>query len=366
MTRLEIDWPPLLEEVNAGAAEPALVFRDVATLIGEVDSAEPPVFLFEPVWPSDAYGVVAAEDKAGKTWAVIDAAVSVASGTPWLTAFPCPGRGPVLLLVGEGGGRNLARRLRAVASARGLDAAALPIRVCLRVPHLTREDHLALLAAELTAHPPRLVILDPLYLAARGTSGSDLYAMGEALEGLQHLCQQASAALSVVTHFNKTGEGRGAARITGVGPGAWGRVLATAHVEHRSTDEAGASTVVLSWQFIGGEIPDTTLRLRRRVWAEDPADLGSPLHYAVEVVEDDEAGPVEGAGLRPSAARVRAVLAAATEPLTVKLIGDRLAAAGRPLKRRTIQQALTDLGDDVDEFPVDGRTSAWSLPGEPS
>ena len=81
---------------------------------------------------------------------------------------------------------------------------------------------------ELAAHPAALVIVDPLYLAVAGAAtGADLYGMGAVLAGIQAVCQHAGAALVVVTHWNKTGEGRGAKRISGVGPGAWGRVLAS-------------------------------------------------------------------------------------------------------------------------------------------
>jgi hypothetical protein len=38
---------------------------------------------------------------------------------------------------------------------------------------------------------------------------------------------------------------------------------------------------------IGGEIADTRFRIRRRVRSDDPADLGAPLSYSVEVVAAD-------------------------------------------------------------------------------
>ena len=90
----------------------------------------------------------------------------------------------------------------------------------------------------------------------------------------------------MTTHWNKTGEGSGAARFTGVGPGAWGRVLASAEVEQRKTDPDGRSFVSLLWEFTGGEIPDTRFRMQRHVWVDDPDDLGSDMHYEVEVTEE--------------------------------------------------------------------------------
>ena len=79
------------------------------------------------------------------------------------------------------------------------------------------------MARQIHAQCPKLVIVDPLYLSARGANLADLYAMGEMLEGVQRLCQEHGAALLVVTHFNRK-QGAGAGRITGAGPAEWGRV----------------------------------------------------------------------------------------------------------------------------------------------
>jgi hypothetical protein len=355
---------------------PRLCFQSLADLCAEVDALGPPTWLFRGLWPADAYGVLAAEDKAGKTWAIGDAAVCTAAGRPWLGLFPCDAPGPVLVFVGEGGKRNTVRRLRAIAEAHDVRAEDLDVVVVDRVPHLSNNAHLLEVQAQLEQRPARLVILDPLYLAARGANGSDLYAMGEALEGLQHACQQAGAALLVVTHFRKAPEirargtaGRTSSRITGVGPSAWGRVLLTGSVESRYTDpETQRSRVVLSWEIIGGEVPDQTFRTVREVWADDPDDLGSPLHVTWAVAEDDPDDDARRPALddaKPAARRVFTVLeTAGGAPLTVREIGDRLAQDGRALKARTIQDALTSLGPLVDSLVVDARgTTQWSVAG---
>jgi len=186
------------------------------------------------------------------------------------------------------------------------------------------------------------VILDPLYLAVGvAGAGADLYAMGTVLSAIQGVCQQAGAALVVVTHWNKTGEGRGAKRISGVGPGAWGRVLASAAVAHRTTSPDGA-TAVLGFEVVGGELADTAFRVRRRVWATDPTDLTSPLHYQVEVLADD---PPDDQADEPPGARqwLLAALRAGGPHQTVKQLGDATAAQGHPLRKRTIQEALAEL-----------------------
>jgi hypothetical protein len=341
--------PPTTLTPPAGRGR-GLVIEDLAAVLARVDAAGPPAWLVEGIWPRDAYGVFAAEDKAGKTWAILDLAVAVAAGVPWLGHFGCPPSGRVLVFLGEGGERAMVRRLRAVAEHKAVTLAELAelrlLRLCFRVPTLTSGEDLAAIEAELAGRPAALVVIDPLYLAVgAGATGANLYAMGAVLSAIQGVCQQAGAALVVVTHWNKTGEGTGVNRISGVGPGAWGRVLASAGVAHRATDPATkASTVVLGVEVRGGETADQQFRVHRRVWADDPADLASPLHYQVEVLPDDADGEDPAArALSSSRQWVLAALRAGGPVQTVTQLGVQLAQASHPLKKRTLQHALGEL-----------------------
>jgi hypothetical protein len=198
---------------------------------------------------------------------------------------------------------------------------------------------------------------------AGAASGADLYAMGAVLACIQGVCQHAGAALVMVTHWNKTGEGRGAKRISGVGPGAWGRVLASAGVAHRTTTPDGASTVVLALEVVGGELADLAFRVRRTVRAEDPTDLASPLHYGAEVLPEDPDDDGPAADLKPSRRWVLAALRAGGPMQTVAQLGDRTAGDGHQLKARTIQEALTDLeaaGLAAGTDPGAGLARYWS------
>jgi AAA domain len=107
-----------------GLGQPAsrgLVVEDLAAVLAGIDQAGPPAWLVEGLWPRDAYGVFAAGDKAGKTWAILDLALSVAAGRPWLGRFARPPSGRVLVFLGEGGDRAVVRRLRAIAAHKGID-----------------------------------------------------------------------------------------------------------------------------------------------------------------------------------------------------------------------------------------------------
>ena len=328
-----------------------LVVSSFGEVAARVAAAGEPRWLIQGLWPADAYGVLAAQEKAGKTWAALDLAVSVATGRPWLDHFACPNPGPVLVFLGEGGERATVRRIEAIAASKGVDPDQLAdqLRLCFRVPRLAAPgagSELAAIQAELAEHPAALIVLDPLYLAAAGASGSNLYDMGAVLQAIQGVCQQAGCALLVVTHWNKTGDGRGADRISGAGPAAWARVICSIAVHYRGSDPNGASIVLLGVELIGGEIADTRFRIRRRIRSGDPADLGAPLAYAVEVLADED----EDLGLEPAAAAlsksrqwVLTALRAGGDLQTVKQLGDRLAQGGHPLKPRTIQTALGEL-----------------------
>ncbi|MGW0759450.1 AAA family ATPase [Streptomyces sp. NPDC002814] len=188
---------------KADAAEPPLSFHALADVAAEVDAAGSPRWLFRGVVVAGDYGMANAEDKAGKTWTVIDAAVSGAAGLPWLGAFDCEDSGPVLVFFGEGSRRKAVRRIRAVAESKGLtraEADALAIVLCFRAPQLGNLLHLELIRQAIADHRPRLVIVDPLYLAASGAKGADLYSMGQLLQKVQHVVQDAGASLLISHH----------------------------------------------------------------------------------------------------------------------------------------------------------------------
>jgi hypothetical protein len=337
---------------------------DIVQLAAYVDGLGPVGFLVKPLWPADAYGVLGAEDKAGKTWMATDLGVSVATGTPFLGRFDVDASGAVVIYCGEGGARNIVRRVRAVVASKGVpfDSLAGQLRVSERAPQIADQSALERVLTDLIEHAgTRLVVIDPLYLAAAGADGSNLYKMGEALTGIQTVCQAAGAALTVTTHWNKTGTGRGAKRFTGVGPGAWGRVLGSGEVLPSSRSVAGRSEVDIAWEFTGSEIPATSFQVHREVWADDPDELSSPLHYTVEVVD----GYALMGQRPPSEARVlEALTQRAGEKHTRAQIEELTG-----LKRRAVAEALVALraSDLIWADTAPGRTGLYwaDLPPHP-
>ena len=86
-------------ELRAAENADPLAFRPVSEYAAEVDAAGPPRWLFMNAVVEGDYGVLSAEDKAGKTWGMVDAAVSVRGRAPLAGSvrLPDPGHGHRLL-----------------------------------------------------------------------------------------------------------------------------------------------------------------------------------------------------------------------------------------------------------------------------
>jgi hypothetical protein len=284
-----------------------------ATRIGElvrlVDAMPTPRFVIRRLLVEADYGVLGAEKKFGKTFASGDAAVNVAAGGSFLGAFPVDVAGTVLLFAGEGGRRKIVRRCRAIAAHYGHTLDDLPLYVYERAPKLADLTQVARLRATVEQCKPVLIIVDPAYLSLAGAETSNLAAMGVLLERAQLIAQDAGSALILTHHWNKTGQGSGADRFTGSGMAEWGRVLISGSTLSRNTDQAtGRTTNVCRLEIIGDEIADTGVTFRRQVWVDDPDDLASPMHYHVELIDDDPGGILDAPGMKPAAVRVLRIL----------------------------------------------------------
>ena len=342
-----------------------LQFRSLADVAADVDGRPPRKFLFERVMVAGDYGVISAEDKAGKTFSGLDAVVSCAAGLPWLGRFECQSPGSAVAFLGEGSDAKMLRRIRAIGEHKGLtreQVDALPIRLCFRVPFLSDSAHLLEIAAELEDHPATLVLLDPLYLAAKGGKGSDLFAMGEMLGNVQRVVQLRGATLIINHHWNKTGEGSGHNRSSGVGPGAWGRFLVSVGVKSNKTDPKTQMTTVRTlWSIKGDEIADTAASFVRKVWVDDPDDLNSAMHYAVEFEAESDAVEKDTAAADASEFRPTDAMEAISKRLEsspTPLSGNQVETTIKGFRNEVKRAALKFLVDDGYVIEESGKRRA--------
>lgn len=160
-------------------------------------------WLVESVWSHLAVGFLAGHPKSTKTWMALDLAVSVASGTPCLGAFPVAQPGPVLVYLAEDALPRVRERLLAISTARGVALEGLDLHVitapCLRLDDDGDRGRLVRTVEKLR---PRLLVLDPLVRLWSGDENNS----GEvaALLGfLRTLAREHDLALAVVHHLSK-------------------------------------------------------------------------------------------------------------------------------------------------------------------
>lgn len=261
-----------------------------------LNEPEAPVqWLIQEVWPVDCYGAVVAPPKAGKSWLLLDMAVSVATGTPFLGHYPVEEPRKVMYYWCEGSKRGLRRRLRSILQSKGLTSADLHgLHFRLAAPNLLDDrsaspDALATVQADILAERPDLVILDPLFLSLPGIDMSSVTVVGGILNQLQRPVQEVGGALVVAHHTNR-GQGAGMARSSGAGLMEWARNVWMMDATDQPGQPPGASMKRVKVDLNGGELDPHTWGYTIRTESADVLDLTSELRYEVTEVGRETAG----------------------------------------------------------------------------
>lgn len=120
-------------------------------------------WLIESLWLRDAAGLIGGQPKCCKSWLGLDAAVSVASGTPCLGRFAVTEKGSTLVYLAEDQVSEVRARVESICKSRGLDVAALDLTVITAsVLRLDDERDRQRLWRTVERTSPRLILLDPL------------------------------------------------------------------------------------------------------------------------------------------------------------------------------------------------------------
>lgn len=181
---------------------------------GEALEPQPPVdWLIEDVIAAGTVTVVVGEPGAKKTWLLLDAAVCVAQGEPWLDR---PTRQATVLLIDEETGRpRLNRRLGAVmrAHSAGKD---LPLAyVSMYGLSLLEPDAADNLVQLIQAAGAGFVVIDALADVMLGGDENTARDVQRVFYNLRHAAERTGAAMVVVHHRGKTGTYRGSSAIQG-------------------------------------------------------------------------------------------------------------------------------------------------------
>lgn len=176
------------------------------------------------VLPVGKAGMLFAEGGTGKTFALIQLAVSIVTGRRWLDYFDVPYTGPVLLVLGEEDREEIHRRLFAVARAMrlteqqerlaGEQIIALPLAgklVSIVGPDgASDSDFMGWLRDRLKGHDFRLVVIDPLSRFAGGDTEKDNSAATRFVQKVESLVTPETTVL-VSHHSRKPPTGEAAA-----------------------------------------------------------------------------------------------------------------------------------------------------------
>jgi replicative DNA helicase len=166
-------------------------------------------FLVDQILTRTEPCIVGGPRKSLKTSLILELAIALASGRPFLGQFPVRRPAKVLFLSGESGAAALQETLRRVCQARGIDPDDLDGRLSLgfNLPRLSCPDDLDALARFVRDHGIEVVIIDPLYLCLFDSSNrldpANLFDVGPMLKRISDACTSAGATPILIHHLRK-------------------------------------------------------------------------------------------------------------------------------------------------------------------
>lgn len=255
-------------------------------------------WLFHQLWAAGAVGLIGGAPKSFKTWMGLEMAVSLASATPCLGAYPPARRGKALLFLAEDADHVVRARLESLCRHRDVSLSALDIFVITAATlRIDLEVEQRRLRATLAEQQPDMLLLDPLVRLHRKdeNSAADVSSL---LAFLRELQRQFHTAVVLVHHARKNGTSnqpgqalRGSGDLHAFGDSnlylqrKQNKLVLS--IEHR----AAPSPEPVELQLVAGETPH--LEIVGRCTASEPA-----LSAAVRDLLVQADGPMTRAQLR--------------------------------------------------------------------
>ena len=167
------------------------------------DEDDRPEWLIEGLWAEQAVGILGGEPKCCKSFLALDAAVSVASGSPCLRRYPVRRTGPVLLFPAEDALGVVHQRLQGICAAAGTMIDDLPLFV-ITAPRLLLDlpQDRERLRETVAAIGPVLLILDPFIRLHRADENASKE-VAPLLGYLRELQREFRTAVLLVHHVRK-------------------------------------------------------------------------------------------------------------------------------------------------------------------
>jgi hypothetical protein len=220
---------------------------------------------------------VIASSKTGKSWLVTDLALAVATGRPWLDAYPTE-RGNVLIIDNELHRETSAHRIPKVMEARGVRLEEVGESVFVANVRGRLKDIVSLgtYFAEMQPGQYHLIILDAFYrFMPKDMDENDNGTMSQVYNYLDSYAAKIGCSFVLVHHSTKGNQSGKAITDVGAGAGSQSRATDTHLIlrPHEEQDVVVLDAAVRSWP----PIQPRCLRWTFPVWslddALDPADL---------------------------------------------------------------------------------------------
>ncbi|WP_339736255.1 AAA family ATPase [uncultured Gimesia sp.] len=165
-------------------------------------------WLIEGILIKGQAGVIGGPAKCLKTGVVIDMALSLGSGKPFLGEFNVPTACRVAVMSGESGKSSLQDTAKRVCKSKKTSLEEISnVHWAFTLPNLTDEEDLSKLSNFLEFRKIKVVFIDPLYLCLCGgskvVSPSNLYEVGPILGRITETCLKAGATPIIVHHSTK-------------------------------------------------------------------------------------------------------------------------------------------------------------------
>jgi replicative DNA helicase len=255
-------------------------------------------WLFRGLLLRRAPTIMGGSKKSLKTTLMVDAAISLATQTPFLSDFGVAQPMPVGLVSGESGEATIQETAFRVLEARGLPRETPGLHYCFDLPQLTNSRDLAELGAWARELRLGVGIIDPLYLCllagARNVEASNLYQMGPVLSRASRALLDAGCTPIFVHHFKQ-----GRDRREQFGP--------------PSLDDlsyAGVQEFARQWLLVSRREEYTPGTGKHRLWMAAGGSGGHTGLWAVDaddgVLQDDFSGRKWDVAVKPAAEAIQA------------------------------------------------------------